>query len=97
MVYDYQKFMDSPLIRMNDTPQGDGNACLLVFISLVIISNKNEWYSARRRKPYNRLYTWCKFKKQKIRMNDTPQGDGNVSINSFFKAKSNIIRMNDTP
>ena len=32
-----------------------------------------------------------------IRMNDTPQGDGNVSINSFFKAKSNIIRMNDTP
>ena len=42
MVYDYQKFMDSPLIRMNDTPQGDGNACLLVFISLVIISNKNE-------------------------------------------------------
>ena len=30
-------------------------------------------------------------------MNDTPQGDGNVSINSFFKAKSNIIRMNDTP
>ena len=30
-------------------------------------------------------------------MNDTPQGDGNVSINSFFKAKSNIIRINDTP
>ena len=41
---------------MNDTPQGDGNANSCNISALLsIFTNKNERYSARRRKPLQRL------------------------------------------
>ena len=45
------------LIRMNDTPQGDGNP-FGIFGSILSPAtlNKNERYSVRRRKTYPRLF-----------------------------------------
>ena len=63
---------------MNDTPQGDGNNVVAATDNLFIVENKNEWYSARRRKQ-NQFFHWNDFLIQFIRMNDTPQGDGNSS------------------
>ena len=67
---------------MNDTPQGDGNNLGGIFVSKVM-SYKNEWYSARRRKPFKFKMFYNSKKDVLIRMNDTPQGDGNP-INSAF-------------
>ena len=41
---------------MNDTPQGDGNYNLLKLYDFLFLNNKNERYSARRRKLMNIPY-----------------------------------------
>ena len=47
---------------------------------LMYIIYKNEWYSVRRRKQTTFLYFYLNDFSHKIRMNYTPQGDGNVAL-----------------
>ena len=65
---------------MNDTPQGDGNNVIISRTKILKnYWNKNERYSARRRK----LIFKCFINSRSyyiIRMNDTPQGDGNTYV-----------------
>ena len=81
-------------IRMNDTPQGDGNLNSLKPLISFVFKNKNEWYSARRRKLFFILFIMSSYS---IRMNDTPQGDGNYNYSYSIRKRQNCIRMNDTP
>ena len=63
---------------MNDTPQGDGNSCRNFALAPTQHShNKNERYSARRRKHICIIMSKLFSLSALIRMNDTPQGDGN--------------------
>ena len=71
------------LIRMNDTPQGDGNPCRLKtvhFTSCFLIRMNDTPQGDGNFKilfsEYNLTF--------KIRMNDTPQGDGNLKFKSII-------------
>ena len=62
-------------IRMNDTPQGDGNQKLTILIRILSFIRMNDTPQGDGNLFYFRIiHHFFLF----IRMNDTPQGDGNL-------------------
>ena len=76
-------------IRMNDTPQGDGNWYIYIVIIVFYCIRMNDTPQG----DGNKLLKTSIALSFPIRMNDTPQGDGNFEKWELFYA-ANDLKLN---